>query len=82
MDLVGRKLMDGGEAAKALLAEVEASAFAAANDALGAKVSAAASQVAEATDWMLNAETLNDVVSLAPCHICAPGAFCWVVITC
>ncbi len=60
MDLVGRKLMDGGEAGKALLAEIEASAFAAVNDALGAKVGAAATQVAKATEWMLGAETLND----------------------
>ncbi|MDG1368749.1 MAG: acyl-CoA dehydrogenase family protein [Paracoccaceae bacterium] len=60
MDLVGRKLMDGGEAGKALLGEIEANAFAAANDALGVKVSAAATQVAKATDWMLGTDTLND----------------------
>ena len=60
MDLVGRKLMDGGDAARAMLAEITSAADAAADAALGAKVAAAAAQVAEATEWMLAAETIND----------------------
>lgn len=60
MDLVGRKLMDGGDAARALLAEISEAASAAKNDVLSVKLSAALDAVAEATDWMLAAETLND----------------------
>ncbi len=60
MDLVGRKLMDGGDAARAMLAEITSAADAAVDAALGAKVAAAAAQVVEATEWMLAAETIND----------------------
>jgi len=49
MDLVGRKLADGGAAARALLAELEETA---AGD---ARLARAASRLAEATDWMLAA---------------------------
>ena len=51
MDLVGRKLADGGAAAQALIAEVEATARQAAGE-LGARLAAAARRLAEATDWM------------------------------
>lgn len=64
MDLVGRKLSDGGEAARAMLAEIAAGAEAAGAAGetadLGNAVRAAHDQVAEATDVLLNAETLND----------------------
>ena len=60
MDLVGRKLMDGGETGRALLAEIETAASAASNAALAAKVATAKKAVGEATDWMLAADTLND----------------------
>lgn len=63
MDLVGRKLGDGGEAAHALLAEIAASADNAntgETSALAAAVKAAHDQVAEATGALLNADTLND----------------------
>lgn len=56
MDLVGRKLMDGGEAARALLAEIEAAAAGPHADA----VMKAHAEVASATEWMLSAPDLND----------------------
>ena len=56
MDLVGRKLMDGGEAAKALLAEIDPDAL---GD-WGGLVASAKAQIAEATDWMLDAPEIND----------------------
>ena len=64
MDLVGRKLSDGGEAARAMLAEIAtgadgASAAGETAD-LGAQVRAAHDQVAAATDLLLSADTLND----------------------
>ncbi|MCB1354545.1 MAG: acyl-CoA dehydrogenase [Rhodobacteraceae bacterium] len=58
MDMVGRKLADGGTAAKALIAEIAATAEAA-GGALGAQLAAAADALGAATDWMLGSE-LND----------------------
>jgi alkylation response protein AidB-like acyl-CoA dehydrogenase len=58
MDMVGRKLADGGAAAQALIDQVEETAQAAAGE-LGAKLAAAAQRLAEATGWMAAAE-LND----------------------
>ncbi len=58
MDLVGRKLGDGGAAARALLAEAAQVAAATGGD-LGARLAAAAAEVSEATDWML-AAAMND----------------------
>ncbi|WP_111429845.1 acyl-CoA dehydrogenase [Rhodobacteraceae bacterium DSL-40] len=58
MDMVGRKLADGGTAAKALIAEIAATADAA-GGALGARLAAAADALGAATDWMLGSE-LND----------------------
>ncbi len=65
MDLVGRKLADGGAAAQGLIAEVEETAarLAAAGDALASlapAVEAAAGHLRAATDWMLAAPELND----------------------
>ena len=54
MDMVGRKLMDGGAAARALLAEAAATAEAAGDR--GAPLAAAVAEVARATDWMAAAE--------------------------
>ncbi|MFT3974305.1 MAG: acyl-CoA dehydrogenase [Amaricoccus sp.] len=55
MDLVGRKLGDGGVAARALLGEVAETAAAAGGD-LGERLADAALDVASATAWMLAAE--------------------------
>ncbi|QIE57490.1 acyl-CoA dehydrogenase [Pikeienuella piscinae] len=60
MDLVGRKLSDGGAAAHALLAEIEAGAKASGDSELARRVLAAHAEVARATDWMLNAPEIND----------------------
>ncbi len=60
MDLVGRKLMDGGKAAKAFLAEVEANASGARDATMSAKLKSAMQQLSEATDWMLASDTMND----------------------
>ena len=61
MDLVGRKLADGGTAAKVLLAEIQDTAGGAdhAPD-LGQALRAAAGALTEATGWMLEAPDLND----------------------
>ncbi|MEM7268133.1 MAG: acyl-CoA dehydrogenase family protein [Pseudomonadota bacterium] len=63
MDLVGRKLMDGGAAAEAMMQEVRTGADAAGAASemaeLGAALGAALSSVTAATDWMLQAE-MND----------------------
>ena len=58
MDMVGRKLMDGGAAARALIAEIRETADAAEPD-LGGRLAAAADELSAATDWMLAAE-MND----------------------
>lgn len=56
MDLVGRKLADGGDAARALLDEIEAGA----SGELGDLVKTAAKDMRGATDWMLDASDLNE----------------------
>ncbi|MEO1688932.1 MAG: acyl-CoA dehydrogenase, partial [Pseudomonadota bacterium] len=66
MDLVGRKLSDGGETARGLMAEIRrvASQARASDDAtlspLGGELEQAAATLAGATDWMLGQEGLND----------------------
>jgi alkylation response protein AidB-like acyl-CoA dehydrogenase len=58
MDLVGRKLADGGDAADALLAEIAAVARAAADGPLAPlaeRLEAARAALASATEWMLGA---------------------------
>ena len=66
MDLVGRKLSDGGDCARRLTDEIRRTAAAAtASDdrdisALGRAVSAAAATLDSATAWMLTAEGIND----------------------
>lgn len=59
MDLVGRKLSDGGKAAMALLAEIEEAAKTGPDD-LGKAVLSAHAAVKEATEWMLAAPDIND----------------------
>ncbi|MGD1926236.1 MAG: acyl-CoA dehydrogenase [Paracoccaceae bacterium] len=58
MDLVGRKLSDGGAAARALLAEIADTA--AAGGDMGAALASAATALGEATEWMLEAPDFND----------------------
>ena len=58
MDLVARKMMDGGAAARALLEEVEATA-AAAPEALAKPLNRAAEAMRAATDWLVGAQ-MND----------------------
>ncbi len=58
MDMVGRKLADGGAVAQKLIEAVEETARQAAGD-LGARLAAAARRLAEATGWMASAE-MND----------------------
>ncbi|MEM9141281.1 MAG: acyl-CoA dehydrogenase, partial [Pseudomonadota bacterium] len=61
MDLVGRKLADGGDAAKALLAEIQTTAGGAdAHPDLSQALRTAAAALTEATDWMLAAPEIND----------------------
>ncbi|MEM6663408.1 MAG: acyl-CoA dehydrogenase [Pseudomonadota bacterium] len=57
-DLVGRKLADGGDAAKALLAEIAETASL--GGALGSALSTAQVELTKATDWMPAAPELND----------------------
>lgn len=61
MDLVGRKLMDGGEAAFALIDEIQAAAEAAREDlpGLADPVWQAAETLREATDWMLGQDDMT-----------------------
>ncbi|MGI3209513.1 acyl-CoA dehydrogenase [Roseovarius tibetensis] len=61
MDLVGRKLSDGGEAAFALIDEVQAAAEAARDDLpdLADAVWQAAETLREATDWMLGQDDMT-----------------------
>jgi hypothetical protein len=65
MDMVGRKLADGGAAARALIAEVEATAKAAGGDA-GDRLAAAAAHLTRATDWMLAAEPNDRFAGAVP----------------
>ncbi len=61
MDLVGRKLSDGGEAAYALLDEIEAQAEQARQDCpdLGEPVWQAKETLREAVDWMVGQKDMN-----------------------
>ena len=58
LDLVGRKLSDGGAAAKAVLAEIATTAEATGD--MGAALAAAAGRLGEATEGMLAAPEFND----------------------
>ena len=62
MDLVARKLMDGGEAANALLDEIEAQAEAARSDIpdLAEPVWQASETLREALEWMLGQSDMNE----------------------
>lgn len=62
MDLVGRKLMDGGEAAYALLDEIETAAEAArgAKPRMAGMVWEATETLREATEWMVAQGNMND----------------------
>ncbi len=62
MDLVGRKLMDGGEAAEALLDEVAATATAAGDSLpdLGAALSSAADEMRATVSWMVEQGDFNN----------------------
>ena len=62
MDLVGRKLADGGEAAAVLIEEIETAAEAARATLprLAGPVWQAAESLREATDWMLAQEVVSD----------------------
>ncbi len=65
MDMVGRKLADGGAAAQALIEEVEETAREAAGD-LGARLAAAAQRLAAATGWMAAAEVHDRFAGAVP----------------
>lgn len=62
MDLVGRKMMDGGEAANRLLDEIETGAEAAkmTHPDLAEAVWDAAESLRETTDWLLARDDMND----------------------
>jgi hypothetical protein len=64
MDLVGRKLADGGAAARALIDE--AAATAAAGGLAGERLAAAVRRLREATDWMLAAEATDRAAGATP----------------
>ncbi len=63
MDMVGRKLKDGGAAARALIAEIRETA---ALDGPHPRLNAAADQLAAATDWMLDAPMNDRFAGAAP----------------
>jgi len=65
MDLVGRKLADGGDAARRMLAEVAATADAAGGD-LGVRLATVCGALGDATDWMLAAEINDRFAGAAP----------------
>jgi hypothetical protein len=65
MDMVGRKLMDGGAAARALIAEARGTAGAAGGE-LGTRLEAGADALTAATGWMLAAETNDRFAGAAP----------------
>jgi hypothetical protein len=65
MDMVGRKLADGGGTAQALIEAVEETARVAAGD-LGARLAAAGRRLAEATGWMAAAEPADRFAGAAP----------------
>ncbi len=62
MDLVARKMMDGGEAANRLLDEIEAAAEAAREDfpQMADAVWQAGESLRETTDWLVSQEVMND----------------------
>ena len=61
MDLVGRKLADGGAAAEALLAEIATTASAAgAHEDMAKALDSAHAKLAGVTRWMLDAPDMND----------------------
>jgi len=61
MDLVGRKLADGGQAARSMLAEIQATAGGADEyPDLSQTLRGAAATLTEATEWMLAAPEIND----------------------
>ncbi len=64
MDMVGRKLMDGGAAARALIGEVEATA--ARDGTLGPRLAEAARHLGAATDWMVAAEANDRFAGAVP----------------
>jgi alkylation response protein AidB-like acyl-CoA dehydrogenase len=64
MDLVGRKLGDGGAAARRLIDEVAGTA--AGGGAQGEALAAAAGRLRTATDWMLGAEANDRAAGAAP----------------
>jgi len=64
MDLVGRKLADGGAAARALTGEIAATAAAAGGDA-GARLAGAVRALDAATDWMVAADPADRAAGAA-----------------
>jgi alkylation response protein AidB-like acyl-CoA dehydrogenase len=65
MDMVGRKLADGGAAAQALIAEIRATAAAAGGD-LGGRLAAAADDLADTTAWLVAAESNDRFAGATP----------------
>ena len=65
MDMVGRKLADGGAAAQALIEAAEETARQAAGE-TGAKLAAAAQRLAVATGWMAAAEPNDRFAGAVP----------------
>ncbi|HET9068264.1 MAG TPA: acyl-CoA dehydrogenase family protein [Amaricoccus sp.] len=65
MDLVGRKLADGGAAAQRLIEAMQETALEVAGD-LGARLAAAARRLAETTGWMAAAEANDRAAGAVP----------------
>ncbi len=65
MDMVGRKLADGGAVAQKLIEAAEVTAGEAAGD-LGARLAAAARRLAETTGWMAAAEPIDRFAGAVP----------------
>jgi hypothetical protein len=65
MDLVGRKLMDGGAAARALIGEIAATADAAGGEP-GARLGSAVEELEDATGWMAAAEANDRFAGAVP----------------
>jgi len=63
MDMVGRKLKDGGKAARALIDEIRNTAS---TDGLHPRLNTAADQLETATDWMLDAQINDRFAGAAP----------------
>ncbi|MEO0388166.1 MAG: acyl-CoA dehydrogenase [Pseudomonadota bacterium] len=66
MDLVARKLADGGAAARGLLDEVRATVVAAGDDPLASGLADAAATLAEMLDWMLSADLQDRFAGAQP----------------